>query len=104
MKAYDRQGNYLASCVEAEGAAAIVALAGDGATIRNGHALKHAVWTEGAESQPASESYDFVATTIHQRVSPAFATSNYDEAASQRVQDGLEQTRNNVRSMLATIK
>jgi hypothetical protein len=67
LKVYDRQGGFLGSCVEPEGAAALVTLAGEGATIRNGHALKHAVWTEGKEVQPAGESYDFVATTILER-------------------------------------
>ncbi len=67
MKVYGREGNYLGSCVEPEGAAALVALAGTGATIRNGHALKNAVWSEGKEAQPAGESYDFVAQTIIDR-------------------------------------
>jgi len=67
MKVYDRHGNYLASCVEPEGAAALVALSGEGATIGNGHAKKNAVWAEGGKSQPAAESYDFVAITIHNR-------------------------------------
>lgn len=67
MKVYDACGNYLASCVEPEGAAALVALSGEGATIRNGHAKKNAVWVEGSEAQTAAESYDFVAITIHDR-------------------------------------
>lgn len=67
LRVYDRDGNYLASCVETEGAAALVALAGAGATIRNGHARKNAVWVEGKETQPAGESYDFVAQTIVDR-------------------------------------
>ena len=67
MKIYDGNGNYLAACVDAGSAAAVVALAGVGATIRNGHAKKNAVWVEGGESQPAAESYDFVAITIHNR-------------------------------------
>ena len=67
LKVYGRQGDFLGSCVEPEGAAALVTLAGEGATIRNGHALKNAVWTEGKEVQPAGESYDFVAAMILER-------------------------------------
>jgi len=69
LKVYSRDGNYLASCVEPEGAAALVAMAATGATIRNGHALKNVVWTEGKEAQPAGESYDLVAQTIIERTS-----------------------------------
>lgn len=72
MKVYGREGNYLAACVEPEGAAALVALAGEGATIRNGHARKNAVWIEGAESQPAGESYDFVSQTVIERTTGHF--------------------------------
>lgn len=68
MKVYDGNGNFLASCVDSGSAAAVVALAGDGATIRNGHAKKNVIWAEGNEAQPATESYDFVALTIHDRV------------------------------------
>ena len=67
MKVYDASDNYLAACVEVESAAAVVALSGSGATIRNGHSRKKAVWVEGGESQSAAESYDFVAITIHER-------------------------------------
>jgi hypothetical protein len=68
MKVYDARGNFLASCVHPEGAAAIVELEGEGATIRNGHAVRNTIWREGSEAQPAAESYDFVATTIYERV------------------------------------
>jgi hypothetical protein len=71
MKVYDSRGNFLASCVEPEGAAAVVAIEGEGATIRNGHAAKNTIWREGAEAQPACESYDFVAQTIYQRMPTA---------------------------------
>lgn len=67
IKVYDVSGNFLASCVDAGSAAAVVSLAGDGATIRNGHAKKNVIWAEGSEAQPAAESYDFVALTIHDR-------------------------------------
>ena len=70
MKVYSKNNDYLGCCVEAEGAAALVALAGNGATIRNGHARKNAIWVEGREAQPAGESFDFVAQTIHERMTP----------------------------------
>jgi len=37
MKVYDPAGNYVASCVAAEAGAALMAMYGDGAEIRNGH-------------------------------------------------------------------
>lgn len=68
MKVYDARGNFLASCVHPEAAAAVVAIEGTGATIRNGHAVRNAIWREGQEVQGAAESYDFVAQTIYARV------------------------------------
>ena len=67
LEVYDASGNYLAAGVDAGSAAAVVSLAGEGATIRNGHAKKNTIWTEGAETHPAAESYDFVALVIHDR-------------------------------------
>ena len=64
-KVYDSRGEYRAACKYAEEAACLVALLGDGATIRNGHRSK--VWTEGAEEQSAAESYDFVAERCRAR-------------------------------------
>lgn len=98
MKIYDGKGNYLASCVEPEGAAALVALAGAGATIRNGHALKNALWVEGEEAQSAGDSYDFVAQVVHERLNPIVDSTNHDG-----VHAGLEQAKAHVRSVLATI-
>lgn len=72
MKVYDTSGNFLASCVDAGSAAAVVSLAGEGATIRNGHAKKNVIWAEGKEAQPAAESYDFVAKKIHERTNLEF--------------------------------
>jgi hypothetical protein len=68
IKVYDAGGEYIASVKYAEHAAALVALEGDGATIRQGHAKRMTLWTEGRESQPAAESYDFVATTVYERM------------------------------------
>lgn len=68
LKVYNASGEYVASCKYPSDAAALVSLYGDGATIRHGHRKTDAVWTEGAESQPAGESYDFVAETVHARL------------------------------------
>lgn len=65
LKIYSADGEYVASCKYCEDAAALVAMHGDGTTIRHGHS--NIVWTEGKETQPASESYDFVARTISVR-------------------------------------
>lgn len=65
-KVYTPEGKYEAATHHAETAAAVVALLGEGATIRHGHS--QTVWTEGQESVPASESYDTVAQTVQERV------------------------------------
>lgn len=65
LKVYSREGEYLAAFKYAEDAAALVALRGSGATIRRGH--RRVVWTEGMESQPAIESYDYVAEVASRR-------------------------------------
>lgn len=68
LKIYSAKGDFLGSLVYAEDAAAVVALQGVGATIRNGHARRNVVWHEGEEDQPAGESYDFVAEVIASRM------------------------------------
>ncbi len=65
FKVYDSHGEYQAACKEIEAAAALMSVYGDGSTIRVDHRL--IVWREGYESQPAGESYDFVAETVYQR-------------------------------------
>lgn len=67
FKVYDPEGNYEAACHGVETAAVIVAFLGKGAKIRWQH--KYTVWCEGDEPQPASESYDYVATRVHDRIS-----------------------------------
>lgn len=64
-KVYSRDGVYLASFVDAADAACFIAALGTGATLRAGH--RHIVWREGAETQPAGESYDHVATVADER-------------------------------------
>lgn len=65
-KVYDGD-EYVAACKYLEDAAALVAFRGDGATIRDGHSARHTVWCEGAEDQPANESYDHVRDTCLKR-------------------------------------
>jgi hypothetical protein len=64
MKIYTAQGDYVASCVDTGCAAALMSMLGDGATIRNGHTLKHTLWREGSETHSAAESYDYVTARI----------------------------------------
>jgi hypothetical protein len=53
-----------AACVHAEDAAALVAIFGDGATVRHGRKV---VWTEGSEDASAGASYDHAAGVMHKR-------------------------------------
>jgi hypothetical protein len=65
-KVYDHEGEYVASFKYIEHAAMFIVGLGDGAGIRLHH--MRTVWKEGSESQPASESYDFVAETVQARI------------------------------------
>ena len=66
-KVYSADGEFLAAAKRVEEAAAVVALLGDGATIRTGQAVRTAVWTEGADGT-AGDSYDLVALTVAGRM------------------------------------
>lgn len=65
FKIYNPRGEYIACCKHPEDAAAIVAVYGEGATIRDGHSRRNIVWAEGRE---ASDSYDEVADKVWSRV------------------------------------
>lgn len=65
FKVYSASGEYIGCAKYAEEAAALVALRGDGATVRLDH--KHVVWTEGQEDQSAGESYDYAAGVMYER-------------------------------------
>jgi hypothetical protein len=67
FKIYSAAGEYLAATKYVEEAAAVVALQGQGATIRDGHERKHVVWTEGVDGE-AFESYDNVCEMVHFRI------------------------------------
>lgn len=65
-KVYDADGNYQAAVKEPEAGAALMALYGDGATIRYGHAKKNTLWDEGDDGR-AADSWDTVAITVLER-------------------------------------
>lgn len=62
---YNPAGRKVAALLFAEDAAALVALYGDGATIRT--RPDRVLWTEGGEDQPAGESYDHARDVVHER-------------------------------------
>lgn len=66
FKIYNDEGQYMGSCHEAEGAAALVSFYGIGSTIRYQH--RHIVWREG-EDGDAGESFDAAADFVRERVS-----------------------------------
>ena len=65
-KVYDRFGGYVAAVKEIEAGAALMALYGDGSTIRLGHTKRNTLWTEGEDGQ-ACESWDAVAKLAFER-------------------------------------
>jgi len=67
FKIYDAAGAYQAACKEPELAAAVVAVLGEGATVRHGHAVSRTVWTEGKDGL-AAESFDLTADKICKRI------------------------------------
>ena len=62
FKVYDAEGRYQAACHEAEAAACLVELYGDGSTVRDRHRL--IVWREGQEEQSAAGSWDYAAQVM----------------------------------------
>lgn len=59
FKVHTPKGEYVASCKFLEDAAALIAVYGDGATIKDAR-TGITVWHEGRETMPAGESYDNV--------------------------------------------
>ena len=70
FKVYDSNGEYQAATKRPEEAAAVVALLGEGSTIRTEHSKKSIVWSEGKEECLAGDSYDVVAQTVYERCGP----------------------------------
>ena len=65
FKIYTASGEYVAATKYAEDAAVLIAVQGNGATVRLNHRRK--LWTEGTESLSAAESYDYAASVINER-------------------------------------
>ena len=63
-KVFSPAKQYVACCHFAEDAAALAALYGEGATIRDGHRVKDTVFTEGENDTWAGESYDVAARIV----------------------------------------
>jgi len=64
---YTDRGTFEAATVYAEMAAAMVAVLGEGATVRPRMEPDHVVWREGAEEMSAGDSYDTAALTMQER-------------------------------------
>lgn len=60
FKVYTADNEYIAACKHPGDAAAILALHGEGASIRRGHAKRDTLWVEGEDGW-AGESFDEVA-------------------------------------------
>lgn len=67
-KVYNRDGEYTASFKALEDAAVLIAVYGDGSSIKLRHVKT--VWFEGAEKFSAGDSYDGVAETAMNRAYP----------------------------------
>lgn len=81
-KVYDADGEYQAACKEVEAAATVVAMYGQGATIRDGSLGRMIVWRQGHPGDgDAGESYDKVAAVVATRVNMRIKTRNERYAA-----------------------
>lgn len=69
FKVYNPEGEYIAAMKHLEDAAAVVALYGEGTTIRYGHT--RVLWREGAEKFQAQYSYDGTAAICRERLKGA---------------------------------
>ncbi len=67
FKLFNPGGEYLGSLKYVEDAAAMVAILGDGATVRNGHAKRDTIYTQGADGD-AGESYDVAGELMRSRI------------------------------------
>ena len=69
FKVYTECGEYIGCLKRLEDAAYLVGLYGHGATVRDGHSLKHAIWVQGTDGE-AADSYDAAAEVMRARLSP----------------------------------
>lgn len=102
MKVYDRDSNYVSSCVSYHAAAALMAFYGDGAQVRNGHTRKRVIWSEGKEAISASGHLESVVNIMTARVTPepVEMTPAMIESDRRLVED-MQKTKAIVRAMLA---
>ena len=66
LKIYTPEGEYVAAVKEVMGAAVLVAVYGEGSTVRMGHSKKMILWTQGVDGD-AGESYDTTGEIMAQR-------------------------------------
>jgi hypothetical protein len=74
FKVYSSANEYVGSIKYLEDAAAFVSIQGEGATVRNGHARKLTLWTEGVDGH-AGESYDEAAVTMRSVINAQHAAT-----------------------------
>lgn len=67
-KLFDASGAYVGAAKDSHTAAQFVAALGDGASVRDGHAKKRTLWTEGREQTTAFESFDAAAAEMERRL------------------------------------
>ncbi len=67
FKVYDSSGDYRGCLKDPSEAAAVIAALGPGSTIRDGHANKDTVYTDGVDGD-AGDSYDHVAEVVWSRL------------------------------------
>ena len=91
-KVFTAGGTYVAAIKHLEDAAAFVSFQGEGATVRNGHAKKRTIWTEGRESFSAGESYDSAAEIMRERIDAQHAATRAEREAWQ----GMTRTKTHV--------
>ena len=86
FKVYSSANEYVGSIKYLEDAAAFVSIQGEGATVRNGHAKKHSLWTEGVDGN-AGESYDEAAVTMRAVINAQHAATRAESEAYHKLQN-----------------
>lgn len=76
LKVHNPNGEYIASCKHYEDAACLIAMYGEGATVRHADIgsrdKRDVIWREGAERIAAGDSYDEAADIMRSRVDASF--------------------------------
>jgi len=70
FKVFDGAGTYQAACKEPAAAALLTSMYGPGSTVRNGHAKRDTVWTQGpdADGDVADIGYDDIEALMYYRI------------------------------------